>query len=142
MLQRLDRVHDQQSASWLLDYYFDGWAEADAAMILDATAPNYHFHDPLVGLFSRQSFPEYFELLQAHFARAGTIERRDLAFRLHGPMNGPATKLMFWREAPRLGLTGVAQIIVGPYGVVAERVAYDLNLASDLLTAPERRPRD
>jgi hypothetical protein len=35
----------------------------------------------------------------------------------------------FWREAPRLGLTGTSEIILGPQGIVAERVAYDLNLA-------------
>jgi hypothetical protein len=42
-------------------------------------------------------------------------------------------ELQFWREAPRIGLTGVAEIEIGEQGVVAERVAYDLNLASDIL---------
>jgi hypothetical protein len=42
-------------------------------------------------------------------------------------------ELQFWREAPRIGLTGVAEIEIGERGVVAERVAYDLNLASDML---------
>jgi len=48
-------------------------------------------------------------------------------------MNGAGGSQQFWREAPRIGLTGSAQIVVGPYGVIAERVVYDLNLASDLL---------
>jgi hypothetical protein len=42
-------------------------------------------------------------------------------------------ELQFWREAPRIGLTGVAEIEIGERGVVAERVAYDLNMASDML---------
>ena len=33
------------------------------------------------------------------------------------------------RQAPGLGLTGTSEIILGPHGIVAERVAYDLNLA-------------
>jgi hypothetical protein len=45
-------------------------------------------------------------------------------------------KLQFWREAPRIGLTGVAWIEIGELGVSAERVAYDLNVASDLLRGP------
>jgi hypothetical protein len=42
-------------------------------------------------------------------------------------------ELQFWREAPRIGLTGVAEIEIGERGITAERVAYDLNLASDIL---------
>jgi len=134
MLQRLDRAErDKALELWLLDYYVAGWAEADPARILEATAPNYHFHDPLVGLFSRQSLPHYFEILRARCARAGAVERSDFAFFLRGPMIGPGGSQQFWREAPRIGLTGTAQIVVGPYGVIAERVVYDLNLASDLL---------
>ena len=41
--------------------------------------------------------------------------------------------LEFWREAPRLGLTDTSLITVGPLGVISERVAYDLNMASDRL---------
>jgi hypothetical protein len=131
MLQRLDRAGSEQALQeWLLDYYIRGWAEADPVRILEATAPNYRFHDPLVGLFSRQSLAHYFEILRGTCARAGAIERCDLAFVLRGPINGSQ---QFWREAPRIGLTGIAQIVVGPYGVITERVAYDLNLASDLL---------
>jgi hypothetical protein len=43
-------------------------------------------------------------------------------------------ELEFWREAPRIGLTGIAQIKASPQGVLAERVGYDLNLASDVLS--------
>jgi hypothetical protein len=131
MLQRLDRAGSEQALQeWLLDYYIRGWAEADPVRILEATAPNYHFHDPLVGLFSRQSLAHYFEMLRTKCARAGAIERCDLAFVLRGPINGSQ---QFWREAPGIGLSGIAEIVVGPYGVITERVAYDLNLASDLL---------
>jgi len=134
MLQRLARVDIEPAApDGLLDYYCAGWAVADPARILEAAAPNYHFYDPLVGRFSPQSLPQYFELLRLRLARAGMINRCDLAFFLRGPMTGAAGRPRFWREAPRIGLTGIAEIVLGPYGVVAERVAYDLNLASDLL---------
>ena len=46
---------------------------------------------------------------------------------------GSHKELQFWREAPRIGLTGVAEIEIGEQGITAERVAYDLNLASDIL---------
>jgi len=42
-------------------------------------------------------------------------------------------RLRFWREAPRIGLIGITEVEVGERGVIAERVAYDLNLASDIL---------
>jgi len=41
--------------------------------------------------------------------------------------------LWFWREAPRIGLTGVTQIKVGEHGVIGESVAYEGNIASDML---------
>ena len=131
MLQRLKRTRDED---WLLECYLDGWAEVNLAKILDAAAPDYHFYDPLVGRFSWSSLPQYFELVRGKFARAGTIVRQDLAFLLHGPMNGfergPEGTLLYWREAPRIGLTGMAWIVIGPSGVIAEHVSYDLNLAS------------
>ncbi len=59
----------------------------------------------------------------------------DVAFFLSGPMDRPSDvgSLQFWREAPRIGLTGVTEIEVREQGVIAERVTYDLNLASDTL---------
>ena len=48
-------------------------------------------------------------------------------------MNAHPNALQFWREAPRIGLTGVAWIEIGELGVSAESVAYDLNMASELL---------
>lgn len=59
----------------------------------------------------------------------------DVAFFLSGPMVqlSDVGSLQFWREAPRIGLTGVTEIEVREQGVIAERVAYDLNLASDTL---------
>jgi hypothetical protein len=56
------------------------------------------------------------------------MKRRDVAFILSGPMIGTHGQ-QFWREAPRLGLTGTSEIIIGPHGIATERVAYDLNLA-------------
>jgi hypothetical protein len=118
-----------------LDRYLEGWAEANPAKILAATAPDFCFYDPLVGSFVRRTIHEYFELLQDRLSRAGIIQRPDLAFFLHGPMDprSRAGELPFWREAPRIGLTGVSAIKLGKRGVVAESVAYDLNLASDAL---------
>jgi len=102
--------------------------------ILDATAPSYRFTDPLVGSFDGRSLHRYFDLLQDRLSCTGAISRRDLAFFLQGPMKlGSHKELQFWREAPRIGLTGVAEIEIGEQGITAECVAYDLNLASDIL---------
>jgi hypothetical protein len=128
--------HDDAS-SWraLLDRYLAGWAEADPIKIFEATAPGYRLDDPLVGLFTRWSVAQYFDLLRARFGAAGTIVPGDLGFILRGPMDHSSSRLglQFCREAPRIGLTGIAAIKVGERGVIADSVAYDLNLASDLL---------
>src|SRR5262244_2042278 len=77
--------------------------------------------------------------LQDRLSCKGAISRRELAFFLQGPMKLRSHKeLQFWRDAPRIGLTGVAEIEIGERGVVAERVAYDLNLASDMLCRTDR----
>jgi len=118
-----------------LDRYLDGWAEADIDKVVAATASDYRFDDPLVGRFSRQSLPAYFETLKAQFARAGLVDPRDFVFILHGPVDAAHCngRREYFREAPRLGLTGVASIVIGERGIAAERVSYDLNLASDVL---------
>jgi hypothetical protein len=129
-----------ETITWsrLLDWYLEGWAEANLAKIFAATAHGYRFDDPLVGAFSRWSFPVYFEHLRGRFARAGAVTTRDFAFSIRGPMDGPRRcgRLKFFREAPRLGLSGVTFITIGERGIVAESVAYDLNLASDVLRNP------
>jgi hypothetical protein len=128
MLQRYSPRDWSTTEDWLLDTYLEGWAEADTDLILSATSPSYCFHDPPVGRFARVSLPRYFILLHERFARAGAMKRRDVAFILRGPMIGTRGR-QFWREAPGLGLTGSSEIMLGPHGIVAERVAYDLNLA-------------
>ena len=76
---------------------------------------------------------KYVDLLRDRISYTGTISRRELAFFLQGPMKPRSHKeIQFWREAPRIGLTGVAEIEIGDRGIAAERVAYDLNLASDI----------
>jgi hypothetical protein len=117
----------------LLNCYLEGWAEPNLARILAATARSYRFHDPLVGSFSRWSLHEYFDRVRARLSRSGAICQPDMAFCLHGPMDADRDELLFWREAPWLGLVGTARIDIGERGVCAESVAYDLNLASDLL---------
>jgi hypothetical protein len=79
-----------------LDDYLEGWAEANPAKILAATAPDFCFYDPLVGSFVRRTMHEYFEILQDK-------------------------------------LSGISAIKLGRRGLIAESVAYDLNLASDVL---------
>ena len=128
----IDGAYDEANTwSDLLDRYLEGWAEVNLSKIFAATAHNYRFDDPLVGLFTRWSFPAYFEHLQARFAGAGAVAAKDLAFCIRGPMDGPLSRgrLKFFREAPRLGLTGITFITIGEHGVIAESVAYDLNLA-------------
>jgi len=128
---------DRVEPAWrnLLDDYLAGWAEADPLKIIAATAPGYRLDDPLVGLFTRWSLPQYFDELQLRLAASGPLVPRDLAFMLHGPMDCSSSRLglKFWREAPRLGLVGIATIQVGERGVIAETMDYELNLASDLL---------
>ena len=136
LVQFPDRARDQRpSRTSPLARYLEGWAESDLGKILDATAPGYRFRDAFVGTFSRGSLREYFDLLRERLSRAGAIGRPDIAFFLRGPMDRPSSLngLQFWREAPRVGLTGISRIVVGQRGVIAEAVAYDLNEASDML---------
>jgi hypothetical protein len=122
----------------LLDRYLEGWTQADPGMIIAATAPAYRFVDPLVGEFCRQSLPAYFEHLRARFARAGATDASDFSFCFRGPMDAPPRfgEREYFREAPRLGLAGITSITIGECGIAAERVAYDLNLASEVLRCP------
>jgi hypothetical protein len=123
----------------LLALYIAGWSEADPRKIADAAAVDYAFEDPLIGRFCRHSLAEYFEIVRGRFAISGATARKDLCFKLSGPMEGFAGKRTghcwreFWREAPALGLTGVARIAVTPKGIVADAVAYDLNMATEVL---------
>jgi hypothetical protein len=118
-----------------LDRYVEGWAKLNLAQIVDATAAGYRFHDPIVGTFSQWSLPEYFAVLVQGCSRAGAVKRHDIAFELHGPIEGMSHLggIWFWREAPRIGLAGVTQIKVGEQGVIGESVAYEGNLASEML---------
>jgi hypothetical protein len=134
VVEVLDRRLDQGTArKSLLDCYLEGWAEPNLAKILAATSTGYRFHDPFVGSFSRLSLHKYFDRVQDRLSRSGPICLQDMAFFLRGPMDARSSELQFWREAPRIGLTGVAWIEIGELGVSAERVAYDLNVPSDLL---------
>jgi hypothetical protein len=118
-----------------LDRYLEGWAKLDLEEIVDATAACYCFRDPFVGIFSRWSLHEYFGVLMHRCSRAGAVNLCDIAFELHGPMERPSHLggIWFWREAPRIGLTGITQIEVGEHGVIGESVAYESNLACDML---------
>jgi hypothetical protein len=139
-VQFVNRARDQNARRVVaLNRYIEGWVEADVNKIFDATAPGYRFTDPLVGIFSGRLLHEYFDQLQCRFSRAGTIGKHELAFFLRGPMERSRVRgLRFWREAPLIGLSGVAELQIGERGVVAERVAYDGNLASDMLRCAVR----
>ena len=133
---RIPHLDDVEDGCWrVLDIYLAGWSEVDPDKIIAATAPGYCFNDPLVGEFSRKSLPNYFKHLRARFAPAGTLGGREYSFCFCGPVEKPLHpgQRHYFREAPVLGLTGVSTITIGELGVVAERVAYDLNLASDVL---------
>jgi len=119
----------------LLARYLEGWAEVNSAKILAATAPGYRFCDPLVGTFFRRTVHEYFDVLQDRLSSGGAVGQADLATFLHGPIDTPSRddELQFWREVPRVGLTGTGKIKIGPLGIIADSVAYDPNLASDTL---------
>jgi hypothetical protein len=118
-----------------LEHYLEGWAATDVAEIIAATASGYTFCDPLVGSFSQKSLHDYFRVLRGRLCRGGAIRRADIAFFLHGPMDAPSPpdEFLLWREAPMIGLTGVSKVKIGDKGVIADSVAYDLNLATELL---------
>jgi hypothetical protein len=132
----VDRVIGQRAeVSALLACYLEGWAEANLTQMIAATAPGYRFHDPLIGVFSSRSLQGYFDALKDRLSRGSIVQQRDVAFFLSGPMKQGScpAQLQFWREAPRVGLVGVSEIEFGEHGVVAESVAYDVNMASDML---------
>jgi hypothetical protein len=128
-----DREADERSD--LLDRYLEGWAENNLSKLSSAMDPGYCFDDPHVGQFSRWSISLYIERIRTRFASVGGCTARDLGFFLHGSTDRPRScgQFTFFREAPRLGLTGVTTITLGEHGVVAELVAYDLNPALDVL---------
>jgi hypothetical protein len=129
---------EQAFIARLLASYLRGWAEADPIRIAEATAPGYHFDDPLVGTYPVLALPRYFEAVRSRTGLGAIASREHLSFVLRGPMDASSARgeLQFWREAPRLGLTGTSLIAIGPGGVTSERVAYDLNLASGQLRQP------
>lgn len=123
----------------LLTLYITGWSEADPSKIADATAAGYVLDDAFVGRFSSHDLPQYFEILCSRFGATAPTAQKDLVFTLFGPMDGPSGEPIrqYWREAPRLGLTGVTRITVTPKGIAADRIAYDINMALAILqTAP------
>lgn len=133
-------LEEQASIALLLASYLQGWAEADPVRIAEATAPGYRFDDPFVGTFSTLALPRYFGALRSRCGLGVRAAREHLAFALRGPMDTSSARgeLQFWREAPRLGLTGTSVIAIGPGGVTSERVAYDLNMASEQLRQTRR----
>jgi hypothetical protein len=136
-VERLRHNHNREADDWsdLLERYLEGWAENNLSKISSAMAPGYCFDDPHVGQFSRWSISIYFEKVRTRFAGVGACTAWDLGFFLHGSTGRPRScgQLTFYREAPRLGLTGVTTITIGEHGVVAEAVAYDLNPALNVL---------
>lgn len=132
--QITDRAGEANTWNYLLDRYLEGWAEVNPAKIFAAAAHDYRFNDPFVGVFSRSSIRAYLERLRSRFARSGAIGTADLAVFIRGPMVGSHEgRLTFFREVPRLGLTGFSCITASARGVMVETVTYDLNLASDVL---------
>ena len=139
IVQTIDGAH-AETKIWghLLDRYLEGWAEVNPAKIFAATAHDYRFNDPLVGAFSRSSIRAYLERVRWKFASSGAVTTADLAVCIRGPMAGShGGRVTFFRELPRLGLSGISCITVSARGVIGETVTYDLNLAADVLR--ERR---
>jgi hypothetical protein len=128
----------------MLARYIGGWAEADPVKIASATAPAYRFDDPFVGTFASLALPRYFQALTVRVGLGAFVARKHLSFVLRGPMDTLSSKdeQPFWREATLLGITGTSLITVSPGGVMSERVACDLNLASEQLRRPDARIDD
>jgi hypothetical protein len=126
---------EERTRAQLRAEYLEGWAAADPVKIASATAPAYRFDDPFVGTFATLTLSRYFEALRSRVGLGALVGREHLSFVLRGPMDAPSTdnQQQYWREAAHLGLTGTSLITIGPDGVMSERVAYDLNLASEQL---------
>jgi hypothetical protein len=89
-----------------------------------------------------EPLPRELNDLVAHASVAPT-RPMDCRFLLRGPMAvGHDAPTTCWREAPALGHTGSTRIVITPYGIMADVVAYDLNLASDLLRRCAARQAD
>lgn len=133
-------LKEKGTVSWRLAVaiYVEGWMKADARQIAAATAEDYNLDDPLLGEFSRKTLPTYFSLVANRLRASGNITQHDLSFRFHGPMpNGERPdQLLFWREAPGLGLSGTSTITVDHSGIFRERISYDLNMATEVLRRP------
>jgi hypothetical protein len=145
MLPPASSVDLSPAESAVLARYLAGWAEADPVAIASAVADTYRLRDPLVGTFTRRTLPRYFERVRSAFAfaSAAPTRRADCGFVLRGPMEvGYDARSTYWREATALGLTGSTRIVITPYGIMADVVAYDLNLASDLLRRCAAREAD
>jgi hypothetical protein len=116
--------------------YLEGWADANPLKILAATASGYRFEDPLVGTFTQRSLPGYFRALQDRFAFKGRMEWGDVAC-----LRAPWQLCLLKRDCNSGGklqdwLTGVTRIVLSEQGVIAESVAYDLNMACAVLRDP------
>ena len=140
-MQELNQENSNSSKNGtdeLLANYVKGWSDADPEKIAAAAADEYAFHDPIVGRFSKRDLLQYFALLRARFLVAAPPRRKDVGFSLHGPMfvGSKVGCQRYWREAPLLGLTGDSEIRVTGSGIAAESVAYDLNMASEVLRKP------
>jgi hypothetical protein len=90
-----------------------------------------------------EPLPRELNDLVAHASVAPT-RPMDCRFLLRGPMavghDAPST---CWREAPALGHTGSTRIVITPYGIMADVVAYDRLYRRDCRHArgyPQVRP--
>ncbi len=137
---RRQALVEEWTRARLLAEYLEGWSEADPVKIASATASAYRFDDPFVGTFATLTLPRYFQALGSRVGLGALVGREHLSFVLRGPMDVPSSngERQYWREAAHLGLTGTSLITLGPDGVMSERVAYDLNLASEQLRWPTR----
>jgi uncharacterized protein YjiS (DUF1127 family) len=95
VLQLLDPAGDQRaSRTSPLGCYLEGWAEADLGKILDATVSRYPFRDPFVGIFSRHSLHEYFNLVIATASCRQERPVSDTVFPTRSPLHASPTRTL------------------------------------------------
>ena len=124
------------AAARQLARYIAGWVVADAARIAAAAAADYHFEDPLVGVFDRHSLEDYLAILRQRvgFATPGAPGRK-VCFERYPPLSPQARPIRFWRSLPETGLAGTSEIELDASGVRREIVCYEMSLATEQLRA-------
>ena len=110
-----------------LNAYAEGWTHGDADMILKATAEDFTFDDPNVGVITRDAFSDYLAELKEAIASQGAGQVPDplmaLTEVLTQEADGRLTASCWW-AVPGTALKGAGLIKADADGVHSEVITY------------------